>query len=297
MSRIALGLVFLFLILILPVLLPKQVRAQTVSTATPTVKIPFLIRPGVTLIAPPLVITKSAPTFVATNVEVLNLEETHIPLTGGTGVNNTSADLAYSDQFEATINIQSPISMVLGESRVITLEVTPELLAQASMVRAELRALQFESLDDGQPEKTVIENIPVKWNWNIAAKQAGEQEFFLSISYVNDQGSRVNWQSITLQMIVSPPATPTSPPTSTSTDTQAPAPFSNETLTPAASPTSSATLFTPTPTLTFMGKVSNDIAENPATYLGMLVTLVLGLLGVYFQYVRKGDKGSNGKGK
>ena len=46
-----------------------------------------------------------------------------------------------------------------------------------------------------------------------------------------------------------------------------------------------------------MEKVSNDVAENPATYLGMLVTLVLGLLGVYFQYVRKSNKESSGKGK
>ena len=292
-GRIGFGFIFLFLFMILPILLPRQARAQTASTPTPTVRIPFLFRPGVTLIAPPIVIVNTTPTFVANNVGILNLET--FPLTNKTNV--TTADLSFEDQFKASVNVQSPSSMLLGESRVITLEIIPEALAQASMVRADLRALQFESLDDGQPEKTVIENRPVRWNWNIAPKETGQQEFFLSISYVNSQGSRVNWQNISLEMTVSRPATPTSPPTSTPTETQAPVPFGNETPTLAASPTSSPPVFTPTPTLTFMGKVSNDIAENPATYLGMLVTLVLGLLGVYFQYVRKSNKDSNSKGK
>jgi len=289
--RMGLGFVFLLLVLILPILLPIRARAQTASTPTATVRIPNLFRPPVTLIAPPIVITKSAPTFVAINVGVLNLES--FPLTSKTTV--TTADLNYEDQFKATVNVQSPSSMLLGESRVITLELVPELLAQASMVRADLRAIKFESLDDGQPEKTVIENIPVRWNWNIAPKEVGEQEFFLSISYVNNQGSRVNWQNITLQMSVAQPVTPTRPPTATATDTQAPAPFNTEAPTLTASPTSSPPFYTLTPTRTFMEKVSDDVADNPAPYLGTLVTLMLGLLGVYFQYVRKNEKDSGKK--
>lgn len=289
MSRIGLGLVLLFL-LILPVLLPIQAQAQQrpTPTATSTVKIPLLIPPRYTLIAPPIQITKSVPTFVVTNVGVLNL--TSLPLASDTRM--TSADLAYSDQFKASINIQSPSSMLIGESRVITLDVTPELLAQASMVRAELHAIEFESVDDGQPDKTVLENVPVSWIWNIAPKQIGEQEFFLAISYINNQGSVVHWQNITLQIAVLPVPSPTSPWTLTPSLTSAP----TWTPVPTNSPVPSS-VPTITPTLTFWGKVSDSMATDPAAYLGLLITLLLGLLGVYFQYIRKSGKESDSRKK
>jgi hypothetical protein len=50
-----------------------------------------------------------------------------------------------------------------------------------------------------------------------------------------------------------------------------------------------------TPTDTFTKRVSDSVAENPAPYLTTLVTLLLGLLGVYFQYIRKSNKESEGK--
>jgi hypothetical protein len=287
MSRLGVGLIVLIL-LMMPTTLPHQVLAQKASTPTPTVHSPILIRPGVTLVAPPIVFTKSVPTFVVTDVQVSNLKSAQL----AGKVAETTGDLNYSDQFEATINIHSPSSMLMGESKVITLEVIPELLAQASMVRAELHAVEFDSVDDGEPEKTVIVNTPVSWNWNIAPKQVGNQEFFLAISYINNQGSRVHWQNITLQMNVSLAPSPTLPWTSTPTTTSTNAP----TWTP--SPTSSpAPQVVPTMTSTpaFWEKVSDNISSNPAPYLGTLVTLLLGLLGVYFQYVRKSDKGSDSK--
>jgi len=252
------------------------------------------------LIAPPIRVTKSVPTFVVTDVEVSNLKS--VQLAGET--TRTTAAIAFVDQFTASINVQSPSSMMLGESRVITLEIIPEFLAQAAMVRAELNALKFDSLDDGYPEKTVIVNTPVRWNWNIAPKEAGEQEFFLALSYVNNEGSRVHWQNITLNMSVSIAVSPTGGATATLIDT--PTLISYEiTLTPSdtpiptgtPSPTNSpeATVFVLTPTDTFMRRVSDNVAENPAPYLATLVTLLLGLLGVYFQYIRKSDKGSDSK--
>jgi hypothetical protein len=286
-SRIGLGLILLSLV-ILPILLPDQAHAQRGFTSTPTVYIPFLIRPGATLVAPQLLFTKSVPTVVVTNVRVLNLKS--VQLADKTA--QLSADLNYSDQFQASINVQSPSSMLIGESRVITLEVVPELLAQASMVRAELHAVEFESVDDGQPDKTVIENTPVSWNWNIAPKQVGQQEFFLALSYINNQGSRVSWQNITLQMTVSLAPSPTDSWTPAPLDTSVPTwtPSPTETPAPKALPTI-------TPTRAFWGRVSDNISENPAPYLGTLVTLLLGLLGVYFQYIRRSDKESGGKKK
>lgn len=287
MSRFGLGLILLML-LALPAILPHQAQAQEAFTPTSTIRFPVLIRPEVTLIAPPILYTKSAPTFVATDVKVLNLKS--VQLTDKLA--KTTADLNYSNQFEATINIQSPTSMLIGESRVISLEVTPKLLAQAAMVRAELHALTFDSVDDGYPEKTVIVNMPVSWNWDIAPKEVGEQEFFLSLSYVNDQGSSVHWQNLTLKMTVSPVPSPTSPwtltPTTTSIPTWTPLPSNS----PVPSP-----IPTITPTLTFWGKVSDNIATDPAAYLGLLVTLLLGLLGVYFQYIRKSGKESDSRKK
>jgi len=293
LSRVGLGLILLVL-LVLPVLLPAQARAQQAFTPTSTVRIPGLFRPQATLIAPPILITKFVPTFVVRDVGVSNLES--IPLTNVT--NKTTADINFEDQFRATINVQSPSSMLIGESRVITLEVIPELLAQASMVRADLLAIKFESVNDGQPEKTVLVNTPVRWNWNIAPKEVGEQEFFLAISYVNNQGSRVHWQNIILKMTVSQPITPTNSSTATPTDTQPSAPVDTHTPTWTPSPTNlpeETAVFTLTPT--FMRRVSDNVAENPAPYLATLVTLLLGLLGVYFQYIRKSDKGSDSKKK
>lgn len=301
-SRAGLGLAILLLALVFPALPPEQARAQGAST--PTVRIPHLFQPQATLIAPPIVITKSVPTFVVTNLGVLNLESAQ--LTGQT--TRTTADINFEDQFKATVNVESPSSMLLGESRVITLEVIPELLAQASMVRAELQAVRFDSADDGHPEKTVIVNTPVRWNWNIAPREVGQQEFFLAISYVNNYGSRVHWQNITLKMTVSRAATPTDPGTATFIATQTdsaigtiilmPVDTHTPTWTPSATNSPEATFLpTLTPTRTFAEKVSEDVAENPATYLGTLVTLVLGLLGVYFQYIRKRDKDSGIKPK
>lgn len=303
MSRAGIGLVLL-LLLVLPAILPGQARAQQAFTPTATIKIPFLLRPQATLVAPPIVITKSVPTFIAREVGVRNLKSTQ--LSGET--TRTTADLAFSDQFTATINVQSPSSMFIGESRVITLEVIPEFLAQASMVRADLLALKFESLDDGQPEKTVLVNTPVRWNWNIAPREAGEQEFFLALSYINNEGSRVHWQNIVLQVTVSQAVTPTNtwtatlivtqPGTSIGTSTLAPADTPTPTLTPTVTDAPEATpIHSLTPTRTFGEKFSDDVTENPATYLGLLVTLVLGLLGVYFQYIRKSNKESGDKKK
>jgi hypothetical protein len=288
-SRIGLGLILLVL-LVLPASLPGQVRAQQAVTPTPAVIIPDLFQPEATLIAPPILITKSVPTFVVTDLKVSNLRS--VQLAGDT--TRTTAAIAFTDQFTASINVQSPSSMLLGESRVITLEIIPEFLAQASMVRAELNALKFDSVDDGYPEKTIIVNTPVRWNWNIAPKEAGEQEFFLALSYLNDQGSSVHWQNITLKMSVSIAASPTGGATATLIDT--PTLISFEiTLTPSHTPTPTWTptptnLPEATPTDTFLRKVSDDVAENPAPYLTVLVTLLLGLLGMYFQYVRKRDK-------
>jgi hypothetical protein len=293
LSRAGLGLILLVL-LVLPAILPGQARAQQAFTPTATVQFPRLFQPQATLVAPPIQITRSVPTFVVTDVRVSNLETT--ALTSLT--NETTADLAFQDQFKATINIQSPSSMRMGESRVITLEVIPELLAQASMVRADLLAIKFESLDDGQPEKTVLVNTPVRWNWNIAPKEAGEQEFFLSLSYVNSQGSRVHWQNVILQVAVSQIVTPTNGVIVTLTDTQVFTPthtaiLDTQTPTWTPSPTNlpeETPVFTLTPTETIGRRLSDDVAENPATYLGILVTLVLGLLTVYFQHIRKKDK-------
>jgi hypothetical protein len=52
-----------------------------------------------------------------------------------------------------------------------------------------------------------------------------------------------------------------------------------------------------TPTRTFLEKFSDDASDNHAPYLGMVVTLVLGLLGVYFQYIRKRDTAPDNKNK
>lgn len=297
LSRVGLGLVLLVL-LVLPLVLPRQAGAQQAATPTGTVRIPGLFRPKVTLVAPPIAITRSAPTFVVTGVRVSNLETTAL----SSATNKTTADLVFEDQFKATINVQSPSSMRMGESRVITLEIIPELLAQATMVRADLLAIKFESLDDGQPEKTVLVNTPVRWNWNIAPKEAGEQEFFLALAYVNSQGSRVHWQNIILKMVVSQAATPTDPWTATGIEPQptttagSPTPSPPDTSTPTWTPSPTdlpdtpVAFSTPTPTDTFMKRVSDDVADNPGTYLGILVTFVLGLLTVYFQHIRKKGK-------
>ncbi len=265
------GLIVL-IVLTLPALLVRQVSAQTSNTSTPTLNFPILIAPQYTLIAPKLFITKSVPTFMVSNIQVLNLKS--IQLTGG--ITKTTADIDYSNQFKGSINIQSPTSMMVNESRVITLEVVPETLAQASMVHAELHAVTFESADDGQPDKTVVVNVPVKWNWAIASKNTGQQEFFLAISYVNNQGSRVYWQNITLIMTVSAPstATDTPPPPPTLTLTPSPTPI------PPVAPTS-------IPTLTSGQKAADAILSNPVPVVGVAVTLLLGLLSIYFQYVRK----------
>jgi hypothetical protein len=295
MSRAGIGLVLLGL-LVLPAILPGQARAQQAFTPTATIKIPFLSRPQATLVAPLIIITESVPTFVVTDVGVSNLRS--VQLTEQT--TRTTAAIAFEEQFTATVNVQSPSSMLLGESRVITLEIIPEYLAQAAMVRAELQALKFDSADDGYPEKTVIVNTPVRWNWNIAPKEAGEQEFFLALSYVNSQGSRVHWQNITLNMSVSIAASPTGGATATFIDTPTLISFEisltpSDTPIPTWTPTptntlETASIFTLTPTRTFAEKVSDDVSENPGTYLATVVTLVLGLLGVYFQYIRKSDK-------
>jgi hypothetical protein len=293
MSRLATGLILLVL-LALPAVLPGGARAQQVDTPTPTQRTHILLRPQVTLIASPIVITQSTPTVVVTGVGILNLSSVLL----SRQTTKTTGDLSFANQFTAKISVQSPSSMLIGESRVITLEVIPELLAQAAMVRAELHALTFDSVDDGYPEKTVIVNTPVSWNWDIAPKEVGEQEFFLSLSYVNDQGSQVHWQNITLKMLVSPAATPTYTPTSVPIPSDTHMPINTQVPTWTPSPTNlpvAPPAFTPTPTFTFMKKVSNNVADNPAPYLGTLVTLLLGLLGVYFQYIRKSNKGSDGK--
>jgi hypothetical protein len=288
-SRIGLALILL-LMLVLPASLPGPARAQQAFTPTPRVIIPDLFQPEATLLAPPILVTQSVPTFVITDLEVSDLRS--VQLAGET--TRTTAGIAFTDQFTAAINVQSPSSMLLGESRVITLEIIPEFLAQASMLRAELNAVKFDSVDDGYPEKTIIVNTPVRWNWNIAPKEAGEQEFFLALSYLNDQGSSVHWQNITLKMSVSIAASPTGGLTATLIDT--PTLISFEiTLTPSLTPTPTWTptptnLPEATPTHTFLRKVSDDVAENPAPYLTVLVTLLLGLLGMYFQYIRKRDK-------
>jgi hypothetical protein len=48
-----------------------------------------------------------------------------------------------------------------------------------------------------------------------------------------------------------------------------------------------------TPTFTFYEKTINSIAENAVPCIAAIVTLLLGLLGVYFQYIRKGGKKSD----
>lgn len=300
-SRISLGLVILLILLILPASLPGEAEAQQAFTPTSIVRFPGLLRPHVTLIAPPISITRSVPTFVMLNLGLLDLRS--VQLSGET--TRTTAAITFTDQFTASINVQSPSSMLLGESRVITLEVIPEFLAQAAMVRAELNALQFDSVGDGYPEKTIIENTPVRWNWNIAPKSAGEHEFFLSLSYLDNQGSSVHWQNIMLQMSVSIVPSPTGGVTATVIDTPtlisyeitlAPTDTPVPTWTPSPTNSPEATsIVTVTPTDTFTKRVSDSVAENPAPYLTTLVTLLLGLLGVYFQYIRKSNKESEGK--
>jgi hypothetical protein len=300
---LAFVLLTLFALTLVPVTSSGQVEAQRALTPTATIRIPNLIRPQVTLIAPPLAITKSAPTFVLVNVGLLDLQS--VQLAGET--TRTTAALAFEDQFTASVNVQSPSSMSLGESRVITLEIIPGVLAQAAMLRADLNALNFNILDDGYPEKTVVAGTPVRWNWDIAPKEAGEQEFFLSLSLINGQGSRVHWQNVPLKMDVSIAISPTGAASATPIVTPSLIPY-EITLAPTEAPSPTSTpsptdtpqalsTFTVTPTDTFMKRVSNDVADNPGTYLGILVTLLLGLVTVYFQFIRKSKKDSEGRNR
>jgi hypothetical protein len=153
-------------------------------------------------------------------------------------------------------------------------------------VQAQLKSVSLNSTDDGQPEKQAFLNIPVEWSWSVAAQGTGEQDFFIAISYRNNNGSSVHWQNIPLQLMVVAPATATTQPLPTAEPSLEPTITPSLTSLPPTEIIPSATP-PPTATRTTTENIKVSFANNPAAYLTIIVTLLLGLLGIIVQVTRK----------
>ncbi len=162
--------------------------------------------------------------------------------------------LTLANQLNASLDVQSPPSIPLGDSKVITLQITPSTLqSKSSQIRAKLSGVNFQIADDGQPDKTLTPGVPVKWSWVVSSSTPGSQALLLAIYYLDQKGNvQAQWDNLPINIDISGKVVPS-----------------------------------PTPE-NLSDQILKNLADNSATLIGVAVTLILGLLGLYLQYGRKG---------
>lgn len=206
----------------------------------------------------------------------------------------TTADLNNGALFSGSLDMVYPSEIPTGGSKTITLRLTCNSAPEGSMLQPELLVIadKFAITPLIQLEQPASPNSTLEWGWVVAplSNTSGSQELLLYI-YLKKGGSTAVWDAIPIPLVI--PATPTPIPTFTWTPSQTPSDTPIWTSTPTYTPT--PLLPTPfmTPTFTFYEKTINSIAENAVPCIAAIVTLLLGLLGVYFQYIRKGGKKSD----
>ncbi len=175
------------------------------------------------------------------------------PITISNSILKYSTILTASNLLNASLDLRSPPSIPLGESKVITLQITPSTLqSKSSQIRAKLSGVNFQIADDGQPDKTLAPGVAVNWSWVISSTSPGSQALLLSISYLDQKGNvQAQWENLPINIDVS------------------------------------SNIPSPTPE-SVNDQIIKNLVDNTATLIGVGVTLILGLVGLYLQYGRKG---------
>jgi hypothetical protein len=266
--------------------LPGRVDAQSLATST---EAPVMLAPTMQL----------KPNLLRLPAPVLKSERVN------SGLVLKKAELTYSTFFTGSMDIENPEMILLGNSDSVRLVIIPSLFSSDSSISAVLNSSpdKVTVVPDPQSLKPVNGTTPLKWTWLIDPKVPGEHILLLYITYQGSSGSAsdARWDNLEIRLVVAAPtatwtstytatssSTPTFTPTITPTVTLTPITFS-----PTFTPTPTITV-TPTSTLTNSQKIATALVNNPAPVIGTIVTLLLGLLTLYFN-VRKGDKKPAGK--
>lgn len=189
-------------------------------------------------------------------LSLINIQK--IPLMVFTPVPLSNSILKYStilnisNLLNASLDLQSPPNIPLGESKVITLQITPSVLqSKSSQIRAKLSGVSFQIADDGQPDKTLEPGATVNWSWVVSSSSPGQQALLLAISYLDQKGNvTAQWENMPINIDIS-----------NSVPSPTPESLSNQ--------------------------IIKNLADNTATLIGVAATLILGLVGLYLQYGRK----------
>jgi hypothetical protein len=276
-ARITFSITALLLsILLISISSPGMADAQTLATSTKGLPSSRVFLPT-KLIIPRNLIKLSTPVF---NTQIIS------------GLVLNKAALKYSTYFTGSMDIQNPSEMILGNTEAVKLTITPSDSSSSSSIQVQLVGVadKITIVPDVQPERQVNGTAPLQWTWVIDPKAAGNHILLLNITYnVNQENtSSARWDSIEVDLhVVLPPtdtATSTAPPTTTPSATLTPLP--TLTLGPSDTPIPTITVAS-TATPTNSEKMITGIVANPVPLIAALVTLMLGLLTLYFQNIRK----------
>jgi hypothetical protein len=261
--------------------LPGRVDAQSLATST---QAPVMLAPTMRL--KPDLLRLPAPVLKSETVK--------------SGLVFKKAELSYSNLFAGSMDIENPEMILLGNSGAVHLVIIPSLFSSDSSISAMLNSSpdKVTVVADPHSLKPVNGTTPLKWTWLIDPKVPGEHILLLYIAYQGNSGNAndARWDNLEISLLVAAPTatwTPTYTATSSSTPTSTPTITPSFTLTPITftptfTPTPTTTV-TSTPTLTNSQKIATALVNNPAPVIGTIVTLLLGLLTLYFN-VRKGGK-------
>lgn len=261
------------------------VKAQPASAVTLQPNL-LIIQPTLNLV--PLLLVLPTP-MLTTNIN-------------NSGLMFTKGLLKYSSFFTGSMDVKNPSVMLLGDSDSITLTITPASITNDSAIQPELLGVadKISILPAVQPEKPINGTSQLTWTWVVDPKVTGKHVLLLNITYKNTQAASkatsARWESIEVDLTVQLP--PSETPTPTLTPTITPSPTKTPSFTVAPTLTFTVTpipTFTSTPTLTTGEVIKESLASNVVTLIGILVTLLLGVLTLYFQTIRKSDKNSAGK--
>ncbi len=205
---------------------PAAATPVSAPTSAPAIKSPV---PAPTQTQPPTGPTRSP-------ITVVDVQQSRQP----NGSIKTTANVTTADNLGlGQMEVASPDTMLMGETRTISLRVSPAAQLASStpiaapgktpylpsfvykfggnidlypIMIAELRTLSFDVDKPGPIRRTISPNIPVTWDWIVSPRSTGRQELAIEISIpavINGVDSELTTlQDLPIEIVVQAP-TPT----------------------------------------------------------------------------------------
>ena len=209
----------------------------------------------------------------------LNLEYPYEMLAGGSEVVYLSIDIPAELLNSSLISF---VRVTISENQpekvpVLQLHKTNILISKS--MRAELTSQSFEIknlMPNIQNVDTQVPDNPTTWAWDIKSPDTYGSHILSLRIYLNEDQVPI-WTGVFKVNVVGPTATPTGSPSPTQS------PSSTPTMTPTIVPTFT---FTPTATPTIGERIVEGMVNNPTAVLAIILPFIIGIITIYFQYIR-----------